>query len=220
MDHIQAIIFDLDGLMVDSEPLSLKAWQKLLIAYGYRLDEEDYSQLIGVDEHSTINRLRQGRVLPLSDVEILDIHYRYWMEIASQDAQPVNGLFDLIEAIRTHGLKMGVASNSRSYYVSLVLKKIGLNSNFECVVTSDQVERGKPAPDIYEAVARCLEVSPIFCLAIEDSPVGLQSALNAGMRCVVVPNHSLIHEKYDGAFARFPTLGDLIKDLDNILELS
>jgi HAD superfamily hydrolase (TIGR01509 family) len=217
MKRIQAVIFDLDGLMVRSEPLSMKAWQKLLAKFGYSLDEEDFPELIGIDGDSTVQRLRQGRSFALSNEEILDLHYRHWIAIAKEEIQPVQGLFDLIEAFRARGLKMGVASNSRSDYVHTVLDTIGLNGHFSCVVTSDQVARGKPAPDVYEVAAECLGVRSETCLALEDSPSGLQAALNAGMRCVVVPNQDLLHESYDGAFAQFPSLEALLADLDRIL---
>jgi HAD superfamily hydrolase (TIGR01509 family) len=217
MKSILAVIFDFDGLMVHSEHLSMKAWQRLLAKYGYTLDEKDFPELIGIDGDTTVNRLRQGRLFSLSNEEILDLHYHHWIALAMEEIQPVHGLFDLIEAFKGRGLKLGVASNSRSDYVHTVLEKIRLNGNFGCVVTSDQVKRGKPFPDVYEAAADCLGVRPDECLALEDSPSGLQSALNAGMRCVVVPNQDLLHESYNGAFAQFPSLEALLADLDRVL---
>jgi HAD superfamily hydrolase (TIGR01509 family) len=217
MKSILAVIFDLDGLMVHSEQLSMKVWQRLLAEFGYSLDEEDFPELIGIDGDSTVDRLRQGRSFPLSNQEILDLHYRHWISLAMEEIQPIHGLLDLIEAFKARGLKMGVASNSRSDYVHAVLKTIGLNGYFKCVVTSDQVARGKPAPDVYEVAAERLGVKSEACLALEDSPSGLQSALNAGMRCVVIPNQDLLHESYDGAFAQFPSLEALLSDLDRVL---
>ena len=217
MKSILAVIFDLDGLMVHSEHLSMKAWQRLLAKFGYSLDEKDFPELIGIDGDSTVDRLRQGRIFPLSNEEILDLHYNHWIKLALEEIQPVHGLFDLVEAFKARGLKMGVASNSRSDYVHTVLDTIGLNGNFGCVVTSDQVASGKPAPDVYEVAAERLGVRSDACLALEDSPSGLQSALNAGMRCVVVPNQDLLHESYEGAFAQFPSLEALLADLDRVL---
>jgi HAD superfamily hydrolase (TIGR01509 family) len=218
MKSILAVVFDLDGLMVHSEQLSMIAWQQLFTKFGYSLDEEDFPELIGIDGDSTVNRLRRGRSFPLSNEEILDLHYRHWIAIAKEEIQPVQGLFDLVEAFKVRGLKMGVASNSRSDYVHTVLETIGLNGNFGCVVTSDQVARGKPAPDVYEVAADRLEVRSEACLALEDSPSGLQAALNAGMRCVVVPNQDLLHERYDGAFAQFPSLEALLTNVDRVLD--
>ena len=86
-----------------------------------------------------------------------------------------------------------------------------------CVFAADMVDRGKPAPDVYLMTADCLDVSPEVCLALEDSPTGLQSALNAGIRCAVVPNKALLDGSYEGAFAIFPTLFELTANLDWLL---
>jgi HAD superfamily hydrolase (TIGR01509 family) len=217
MMKFQAIVFDLDGLMVDSEPLSMKAWQKLLAEFGHSLEEEDYPSLIGIDGDSTINLLRQKMDIPLNNGEIMDLHDRYWIAIAREEVQPVSGLSDLVEAFKSRDYKLGVASNSRSEYVHAVLDTIELKEDFHCVMSSDQVQRGKPAPDVYQAVAACLGVEPEVCLALEDSPTGLKSALAAGMRCIVVPNQKLLHESYTGAYAHFPSLLHLYDNLDKVL---
>lgn len=217
MRRIQAVLFDLDGLMVRSEPLSLKAWQQLLAEFGYTLSEEEYPELIGIDGDATVNVLRRWMDLPMSNGEIINLHYEYWIAIVKAEVQPVDGLFDLVEAVQARDLEIGIASNSRSDYVHCVLDTIGLNGNFKCVVASDHVERGKPAPDVYEAAAGCLGVETVDCLALEDSPAGLQSAITAGMRCVVVPNHDLLDERYDGAYACFPSLSALVAELDRVL---
>jgi HAD superfamily hydrolase (TIGR01509 family) len=217
MMKIQAVVFDLDGLMVDSEPLSMKAWQKLLAEFGHSLKEEDYFPSIGIDGDRTIDLLRQKMDIPLNNSTIMELHYRYWIAIVREEVKPVSGLFDLVEAFKSRDYRLGVASNSRSEYVHAVLKTIGMNENFHCVLGSDQVQRGKPAPDVYQAVATCLGVEARACLALEDSPTGLNSALAAGMRCVVVPNQKLLHKSYEGAYAQFPSLEYLYANLETVL---
>jgi HAD superfamily hydrolase (TIGR01509 family) len=217
MSRIQAVILDLDGLMVDSEHLSHKAWQVFLGKFGYSLDGDEYSKVIGIEGDAAVDHLRQSMDLPLSNEEIIDHHYELWMEIANDETRPMQGLLEVVHALKARGLKMGVASNSYAEYVGNMLKKIGLDSEMQCVYTADMVEMGKPAPDVYLATADCLGVAPEVCLAMEDSPTGLQSALNAGMRCAVVPNRALVDVSYDGAFAIFPTLLELTKNLDWLL---
>jgi HAD superfamily hydrolase (TIGR01509 family) len=215
MNQIGAVIFDFDGLMVDSEPLSMKAWQKILAEFGHDVKYEEFRQIIGVEAIASADFLCRKLGLPISSEEIVDRHYDYWTSFAIDEAQPADGLADLIDAIREQGCKLGIASNSHSEYVSAVLKNIHLDDRFECVVTSDQVASGKPAPDVYLRAASCLCVGPEACLAIEDSPTGLRSALDAGMRCVVVPNRDLLHQEYEGAFARYPSLRALGEDLQS-----
>jgi HAD superfamily hydrolase (TIGR01509 family) len=213
MEEIKAVILDFDGLMVDSEPLSMKAWQKLLAELGHTIEHEEFREIIGMEAIASADFLCRRKGLSIRCEEVVDRHYQYWMTITQEEAQPVEGLLDLIEAVGEHGRKLGIASNSRSEYVEGVLKKIHLDDRFECVITSDRVAKGKPAPDVYLISAACLGVRPETCLAVEDSPPGLESALRAGMRCVVVPNQDLIHEAYEGAFARYPSLKALEQDL-------
>ena len=217
MSRIQAVILDLDGLMVDSEPLSYEAWKILLGEYGYELSEQDYKDLIGIDGNAAVNHLRKSKDLPLSNKEIIDWHYELWMEVAKEQASPMEGLGGFIDELERRGLKMGVASNSHAEYVHNILKVLGLDGNLRCVNAEDMVEHGKPAPDVYLATAECLDEVPEFCLAVEDSPTGLQAALNAGMRCVVVPNKALLEASFEGAFASFPTLVELTANLDWVL---
>lgn len=217
MSRIQAVILDLDGLMVDSEHLSYKAWQIFLGKFGYSLDEDEYSKLIGIDGDAAVDHLRQNMDLPLSNKEIINQHYELWMEIANEEARPMEGLLEFIDELKARGLKIGVASNSHVEYVHSTLGIIGLDGDIRCVYGEDMVDKGKPAPDVYLATADCLGVMPEVCLAAEDSPTGLQAALKAGIRCAVVPNRALVDVSYDGAFAIFPTLRELTENLDWLL---
>jgi HAD superfamily hydrolase (TIGR01509 family) len=217
MNGIQAVIFDLDGLMVHTELLCMKAWQQLLAEFGYSLSAEEYRMFIGVDSDKSVNLIRQGMDIPLSNKELLDLRYRYSIALVREGVRPAEGLQDCMESIKDRDLKMGIASNSRSNYVHAVLETIGLNGDFSCVVAADQVDKGKPAPDVYQAVAKSLGVAPRDCLALEDSPTGLQSALNARMRCVVVPNPELLDASFEGAYALFPSLSALNSALDRVL---
>jgi HAD superfamily hydrolase (TIGR01509 family) len=217
MSRIRAVILDLDGLMVDSEPLSYKAWQVLLGEYGYSFMEDQYRHLIGIDGDASVAYLRRTMELPLSNQEILDRHYQLWIEIMRKEARPMEGLKVLIEDMKSRKLKIGVASNSHTEHVHNTLEIIGLDGDLSCVSTVDMVRQGKPAPDVYLRTAECLGVVPEVCLALEDSPTGLQSAINAGIRCAVVPNKALFDATYEGAFAIFPTLLELTTNLDWLL---
>jgi len=114
------------------------------------------------------------------------------LDIITIEAEPVEGLEYLVEYLIERDVKIGVGSNSPSNYVEAALTAIHLRQRFPCVVAVDHVEQGKPAPDIYLEVARCLSVDPAQCLVIEDSPSGVKAAIAAGMFCVVIPNHSTI----------------------------
>ncbi|NIM93991.1 MAG: HAD-IA family hydrolase [Anaerolineales bacterium] len=217
MNKIRASILDLDGVMIDSEPISLRAWQELLSPYGRSLTEDDYQLLIGHDA-DTAARFIQGKMnVGLTVEDIINQHEQLRMDIIKDEAEPIEGLFDLLAAFHSRKLLTGVASNSRSTYVHYTLDTIGLGETFNCVISSDQVDNGKPAPDLYLAAARCLEIEPAMCLAIEDSSVGLESALAAGMHCVVVTNGENRYGDFSGAYSIYNSLMEITEDVDRII---
>jgi HAD superfamily hydrolase (TIGR01509 family) len=122
-----------------------------------------------------------------------------------------------IEEIKIRELPLGVASNSEALYVDQVLRAIDVGDTFDCVITPDQVAQPKPAPDIYLAAAVSLNTPPERCLAIEDTPIGLSSALSAGMRCVVIPSLHLEGADFTGAYASFTSFPALLRELDSVL---
>ena len=139
------------------------------------------------------------------------------LKIIEKEAVPVDGLEELLELLRAKGLKLGMASNSPSDYVDAALGAIKVRHFFECVVSVDDVSKGKPAPDPYLAAAECLSVDSEDCLAIEDSPSGMRSALAAGMRCVVIPNADLEASDFAGASARYDSLVHLAGSIEGEL---
>lgn len=215
---VQAFVFDLDGLMVNSEELSLIAWRRVLAPFGKNLEEQDYFTLIGQDSRASADQVIRGSGIPLSWDQLAQAHWKELKSIINRDLEPRPGLIDLVTAIGQSGYPLAIASNSPSDYVGLAVKAIGLGASFGCLVGRDQVAQGKPAPDVYLAAAACLSVLPTHCVALEDSPIGLQAALAAGMRCIVVPNDHLAGGDFTGAYLRCESLeaveaalGDLLK---------
>ncbi len=215
---VQAFIFDLDGLMVNSEDLSLMAWRRVLAPYGKSLDEHDYFVLIGQDSRASAQQVIESSGIPLNWDQLSQAHWQELISIIERDLKPRLGLIDLVQDIVKSGYPLAIASNSPSDYVEQAVKAIGLRESFGCVVGRDQVTQGKPAPDVYLAAAACLSVVPTRCLAFEDSPTGLQAALAAGMRCIVVPNDHLPHADFTGAYLRCETLDAVHAALDGLLK--
>lgn len=217
-ENIRAVVLDLDGVMVDSETIALEMWHEFLAYYGKALSDVEYRQMVGMEPRKTAIFVRQRTGIPIGVEEILEDHRIRVMEAVGRDAKPVDGLEHFIREARLRGLPVGVASNSGTTYVDQVLRAIGLREAFDCVITSDQVARAKPAPDIYHAAAASLKTPPERCLAIEDSPIGMKSALAAGMRCVVIPNHHLDGADFLGAYAMFDSFPALLREFDFVLQ--
>jgi HAD superfamily hydrolase (TIGR01509 family) len=185
---VKAVVFDFDGLILDTEEPVYQSWLEVYQAHGEELPYDRWIQIVGsstaaFDPKGHLEE-RLGRALT-QDVLDRRIERRTAMVLA----QPIlPGVAALVEAARAAGLRLGVASSSTSQWVKGHLERIGLLDRFDCVRCRDDVANVKPAPDLYLSVAACLRVKPAEALAIEDSPNGIASAKAAGMWCVGVPN--------------------------------
>jgi HAD superfamily hydrolase (TIGR01509 family) len=185
---IRALIFDFDGLILDTEEPIYRSWVEVYEAHGQALPFDSWVKTVGSSnqafhpQHHLEERL--GR--PLSQ-EVIEGRIERRAELVL--AQPLlPGVVELIESAREIGLKLGVASSSSRDWVDGHLRRLGIRERFDCVRCRDDVEHVKPEPDLYLAVISCLGVRADEAVAIEDSPNGIASAKRAGLRCVAVPN--------------------------------
>jgi HAD superfamily hydrolase (TIGR01509 family) len=217
--RIKAVIFDLDGLMINSERNSFYIWREYLSEYGVKFSYEDYQRLIGQGSAFTAVYMQKQINVHIPAQQIMDEHWERLTEYIAEHVEPLPGLYELLNELEKRQVILGVASNSRKKYVEQALIGLRLQDAFRCVLSAEQVARSKPEPDIYIQMAKCLGVSTALCLALEDSPPGMKSALAAGMRCVVVPNLDLNEFSFEGAYARFESLVQVHMNLDRILSL-
>jgi HAD superfamily hydrolase (TIGR01509 family) len=185
---IQAILFDLDGLMVDSEPHSLACWQAVLSLRGVLLEQAVIDRMFGLRQLEAAQMLIQAYSLSDQPLTLAREKEEYQIDHLNGQIKPMPGLFELLDESARLGLRAAVASSGARHYVHAVLQAISLAGHFQTIVTGDDVTNGKPAPDIFLAAARALQVEPQRCLVLEDAPSGVQAAKAAGMRCVAIPN--------------------------------
>jgi len=185
---IRAIVFDFDGLILDTEEPVYRSWVEVYQAHGEELPFERWVQIVGSTtagfhpQHHLEERL--GR--PLAK-EVLDRRIGRRTEmILAREALP--GVVRLIREARAMSLKLGVASSSTSDWVRGHLARLSILESFDCVRCRDDVPNAKPEPDLYLAVLECLGVRASEAIAIEDSPNGVLAAKRAGLRCVAIPN--------------------------------
>jgi HAD superfamily hydrolase (TIGR01509 family) len=217
---IQAILFDLDGLMVDSEPLAKQAWRVLLARYGHSLDQGTIQDLFGLRSADSARLVQERFSLPLSAEQVASQQKEIFRSLLQEDTlRTMPGLSDLLQAIDARGLIRAVATSSGRDWAAFALDAIGAGQGFAAVITSDLVRNGKPAPDIYLAVARALSLPPEACLALEDSPAGVQAAKAAGMRCVAVPNEMTAGMDLSAADWILPSLGAVVEQLDRLVAI-
>ena len=188
---IRAILFDLDGLMFDSEPHSLASWEAVLQERGVTLDQLTIDSILGLRIDATARTLIDKYHLPDTVQELGDAKTEYQIAHLDGNVPPMSGLFELLDEIDRRGLPKAIASSGIRRYVEAVLRANGLLDRFSVIITGDQVAHGKPAPDVFLAAARALNVEPQYCLVLEDAPAGVQAAKAAGMVCIAVPDHSV-----------------------------
>jgi HAD superfamily hydrolase (TIGR01509 family) len=185
---IRAIVFDFDGLILDTEEPIYRSWLEVYEAHGEALPFERWVQIVG----STTAAFHPQRHLeerlgrPLSQ-EVIERRIERRTELILAQ-QPLPGIVQLIDSATNLGLKLGVASSSTRDWVTGHLTRLGMVGRFECLRCRDDVTNAKPAPDLYIAALDCLGVSASEAIAIEDSPNGVIAAKRAGMRCVAIPN--------------------------------
>jgi HAD superfamily hydrolase (TIGR01509 family) len=186
---VEAVVFDMDGLMLDTEPIYKTAWQAGCRELGYHLNDATYTQLVGRPTIACEQVLLQtfGRGFPLEDFRKL--WPSIWQaEVYRHGIQQKPGLSALLAFLRSRNMATAVATSSEAEFTDFSLNRAGLSGSFHAIVTGDQIERGKPAPDIYLAAAAKLAVRPDRCVALEDSEAGAVAASTAGMVTLLVPD--------------------------------
>jgi HAD superfamily hydrolase (TIGR01509 family) len=210
---LRALVFDFDGLILDTETPEFVAWQEVFAAYGARLTTEEWANVIGSTDHgwnAGASILRQtGEAVP---EEALRAKFKA-RQVLLLDAETIRpGVTALIAGGKERGLALGVASSSPRWWVEGHLTRLGLFAEFAAVTTGDEVPRTKPDPAVYRLAVSRLGVPAESALALEDSPNGVQAAHAAGLRCVAVPNSVSRHLDLSAADAVLDSLALL--DLD------
>jgi HAD superfamily hydrolase (TIGR01509 family) len=185
---LEAILFDLDGLMVDSEPHSIASWQAVLARRGVQFDQAALDWILGQRLTETAAYAIRLFHLPERPEDLAQEKAEYQITHLNGSITAMPGLIELLDWIDRSGLKKAVASSGLRRYIDAVLAATNLRERFGVVISADDVVNGKPAPDVFLAAARALRVPPENCLVLEDAPLGVQAAKAAGMTCWAVPN--------------------------------
>ena len=217
MQMIQAVIFDLDGLMVDTEPMARRSWEMVIADFGQHLDEPTFQQMIGLRRMDSAILVLEKLDLDLTPDELLERKEIYLVELLANGTPTMPGLRRLVEELKQRNLPWAVATSSSMSYAELILKNLGLIADCQAISSGDEVQYGKPAPDVYLLAAKRLAVSPESCLALEDSIPGVKAAVTAGMLTVAVPNSHTEEDDFGLADYVLPSLNEVADGLDRLL---
>jgi HAD superfamily hydrolase (TIGR01509 family) len=181
-----AIIFDMDGVLLDSEPLHMIAMNQVLAAHGHAVDEAEFNTFVGASSDETWAALARARGLP-DDAALYIARYSDAVAtVLEQQATPMPGLLPLLADLRAAGMPLAVGSTSPLRWIEVSLRRCGIRDYFTAIVSGEMVARPKPAPDIFLRAAELLGAPPARCLVIEDSGRGLEAARAAGMFAVAL----------------------------------
>ena len=184
--RLEAVLFDMEGVIIDSEPLWSKAEQQLLARRNLRYSPQLKAAMMGLDSSEAVGFLIKHYNLQESVGDVVEERNQLIAELFRQFLRPMPHALQLVRSVRAAEIKTALASSSPKELVDLALSRLNITGLFDLILGGDQVVRGKPAPDIYLTAARELGVSQENCLVIEDAPHGVAAAKAAGMCCLAI----------------------------------
>lgn len=195
--QLTAVLFDLDGVLVDTARLHYAAWKRLADQIGVEFDEQRNEALKGVDRMGSLVLLLGPHAARFTDVEKqrLAEHKNRWYvrsldTVGRQDLLP--GALDALAQVTACGLKVALVSASRN--AALLVDRLGIARYFDAIVDPAGIARGKPAPDLFLAAARDVGALPVHCLGVEDAPAGIAALHAAGMASIGIGSPKLLHD--------------------------
>jgi beta-phosphoglucomutase-like phosphatase (HAD superfamily) len=214
MSTIAAILFDMDGVLMDSEPLHLRATQLALGDRARSYTQRDNQTFFGAPDSETFRILRILFDLEASTDDLVRRKREHLISMVRGEGRGLPGVPEIPLRFHEAGLRLGLVSASARSVIDAILEVVGLGGAFQTVVSGDEVARGKPAPDGYLMAARRLAVEPEQCFVVEDTRNGVLAAKAAGMVAAAVPGPTTMHEDFSPADFVLPDLEALPKLLE------
>ncbi len=184
---ISAVIFDVDGVLVDTVPFHLRAWQRAFQEEGIAFGPEEYQKINGLPRDEGIRIILQTRATPTRIREVGDRKQKYYLEfLAGNPPRPLAGILRLLVEIKQAGWRCAAASSSKN--ARKVLETAGLLNSFDVIVTGNDFKKPKPDPEIFLTAAHLLGMEPAFVAVVEDAQNGVAAARAGGFYCVAVAN--------------------------------
>lgn len=189
-NHLHAVVFDMDGVLIDSHPAHRAAWQEFLRLMGREVSELELAFILDGRKRTEILRHFFG---DLDDQELQDYGRRKDEIFRGMERQiaPVRGVLDFITELNRRGIAMAVATSASEIRTFSTIERMGLGGSFEAVITASDVLAGKPDPAVYRLACGRMGIVPFAALAFDDATAGIEAAKSAGMRCIGVASNGL-----------------------------
>ena len=212
-----AVIFDMDGVLIDSEPLWKIAMEEVFHALGSTLKKEDFQKTVGLRIDEVVHFWNHHENWGISnESEIEEAIIVKMIELISKNAQPLSGVIETLTFLKNKGIKIGLATSSSSRLIKVVLAELNIARFFDFVHSAENEAYGKPHPAVYVKVAEVLNVSPTKCLVIEDSFNGVIAGLAAKMKVVCIPEKTHFpNQRLAVADFHFETMNDFLLEIQD-----
>ncbi|HKZ95029.1 MAG TPA: HAD-IA family hydrolase [Candidatus Bathyarchaeia archaeon] len=185
---IKAVIFDMDGVIVDSEPMHIEAEKRILLKHGARVSTDELRTYTGTTAEFEFTDLIQKYRLNTTVDRLFREKEAILFKLLEKKTKPTKGVIRLIKSLKKCGLRLAIASSGHRKLVQYFLRKLKIARLFDSVVCAEDISRSKPDPEIFLKAARSLGLGPAECIVIEDSKLGVEAAKSAGMKCIAYRN--------------------------------
>jgi HAD superfamily hydrolase (TIGR01509 family) len=204
---IKAVIFDMDGLMIDSEPIQSKSFEHVLKEHDKRpVFKNGVVQVVGITAKDNWKLLKEKHDIKANINVLLDKKRKIYRKLLQDNVSPRKGLISLVKRLHTAGIKMAIASSSSPKNIQTVLTGLGLNDYFDIAISGESVRRGKPYPDVFLKAAEKLGLPARSCAVLEDAESGVEAAHQARMKVIAIPNRFTRHHDLKKADLVLPSL--------------
>jgi HAD superfamily hydrolase (TIGR01509 family) len=211
------VIFDLDGILVDSEYYKFKSWQEAFRTVGIEMTREEFLEewvLKGSSFQETVVKHNYQGSIKEDDLRpIVNEHYLRFIE---SDLCPMPGAIEVLDRLQNE-FPLGLASSSHKLYVDKIMDKLEIADRFVAIACGSEVKKLKPSPDVLLLATERMGVEPKECVAIDDAPKGVLAAKNAGMKAIAVPTKDTQFGDFEKAEIVLPSLGEITIDLIRML---
>ena len=181
---MKAVIFDMDGVIIDSEPIHFEVDMQTMREFGVNISKDELNKYVGTTNEYMLNDLINKYKIQKSIKEILEYKMELTIRrIKETKINAISGIPELLISLKHNNIKTAIGSSSPKELIITVIEKFQLGKYFDCIVSGDEVKEGKPKPYIYLEVSKRIGVNPEECIVIEDSRNGVLAAKNAGMKC-------------------------------------
>ncbi len=189
MNKYKAIIFDMDGLMFDTERLTKKLWKEACKEFGIDVSEEIFFKVIGLKREDGRKILEQELGKKFDYDEVRKVKDNLYFKYLEQNGTPIKkGLLELISFLEKNNIPKAIASSTSRNFIHVLLEKANILEHFPIIVAGDEIIKGKPNPDIFLKASEKLKVEQSKCLVLEDSNAGIKAANSAKMDVIMIPD--------------------------------